>query len=274
MSDPPPELLAVDIGNTHTDWALFRGATLLERGRGPTRPEGDEPSGWEVGLSRAPRGLPVVACTVVPEIEDLLSRAATAHGRTCHFLDHHSPLPFPLRYRLPGELGPDRLANAIGAGLHADPPYVVVDLGTALTVDGVTRTGGYEGGAIAPGPAIIADYLHERTARLPLLDLARARQATGIGRTTAEAMEIGCSVGMAGMAEALTAEVRRALARIDGEEPVVLLTGGGHAWVRGTSVGEWPFYPDLTLEGLRSWATRFPLHPEAPHTDDGRIPTR
>lgn len=264
MPEPHPELLAVDIGNTRTDWAVFRGDQILARGRGPTRAPAGATPGWEEALARAPAAVPVVACTVVPEIEPLLAQAAATTGHPCHFLDHRSPLPFPLGYRIPGELGPDRLANAIGAGLHAAPPYVVVDLGTALTVDGVTRAGGYEGGAIAPGPAIIADYLHERTARLPLLDLGRAGQVRGIGRTTAEAMELGCSVGMAGMAEALTAEVRQALARIDGEEPAVLLTGGGHAWIRGTAVGAWPFHPDLTLEGLRAWAVEFPLRPDAP----------
>jgi type III pantothenate kinase len=111
------------------------------------------------------------------------------------------PLGLPITYPQPGEIGQDRLANAAGAHALVGSPAVVIDLGTAVTFDIMTRAGGYEGGIIAPGPALMTRYLHERTAQLPLVEDLTSPLERVIGRSTSEAMRIGAMLGFAGLVQ-------------------------------------------------------------------------
>jgi type III pantothenate kinase len=127
-------------------------------------------------------------------------------------------------------------------------------MGTAVTLDAVTSKNGYEGGAIAPGFAFLSEYLTEKTALLPPIDLTQIHRRTGIGRSTKEAMEIGCTKGFAGMIRELVATTTEEIVSIDEKEPTVLVTGGSFNWVKESWIGELPFFPHLTLEGVLSRA--------------------
>ena len=85
-------------------------------------------------------------------------------------------------YPRPETIGPDRLANAVAARDRFGAPVVVVDFGTAVTLDVVNRAGNYAGGIIAPGLAAMTDYLHEKTALLPRIKIREIK--TPIGRST------------------------------------------------------------------------------------------
>jgi type III pantothenate kinase len=74
-------------------------------------------------------------------------------------------------YPKPNSIGPDRLANAVAARRRFGAPVVVVDFGTAVTFDVVDARGNYVGGIIAPGLAAMTDYLHEKTALLPKIQI-------------------------------------------------------------------------------------------------------
>lgn len=249
-----PPVLAIDIGNSRSHWGIFEGARLLRNGDLSSRaPDLDFRPLFESGPDGvAPGG--VIACSVAPRLSRVLSEQAREAGVALCFLGPENTGELRVHYPRPGELGSDRLANALGGFLHASAPFVVIDMGTAVTLDVVTRTNGYEGGAIAPGFAFLSEYLVEKTALLPAIDLTRVHRRTGIGRTTREAMEVGCTKGFAGMIRELLATVSEEILVIDGTEPEAIVTGGSFPWVKESWIGKLPYFPHLTLEGLQTRA--------------------
>ena len=85
----------------------------------------------------------------------------------------------------PKEVGPDRIADAVGAYDLYGGPTIVVDFGTATTLDAISAKGEYLGGAICPGVTISADALFQRAARLPRIDVRKP--ATVVGPAVPEA---------------------------------------------------------------------------------------
>ena len=110
-------------------------------------------------------------------------------------------MPLKNRYAIPGQVGIDRLAGASGGVSLLGTPLVVVDAGTAITVDVVSRRGEFLGGAILPGIALGAHALATRTAKLPHVDLVTPVHA--IGRTTDENIRSGLYFGTAGAVDAV-----------------------------------------------------------------------
>ncbi len=133
----------------------------------------------------------------------------------------------PILYKNPAEVGADRIVNAVAAyekfgKAHGAPlPMVVVDFGTATTLDAVSAKGEYLGGAICPGVQISADALFQRAARLPRIDVRKP--PTVIGQTTVGAMESGLFYGYVGMVEGL---VRRMTRRARRPDVICVATGG------------------------------------------------
>ena len=149
-------------------------------------------------------------------------------------------------YPRPKTIGPDRLANAVAARFHYGAPSVVIDFGTAVTFDVVDRKGDYIGGIIAPGLAVMTDYLHEKTALLPRIKIRDTTKV--IGKNTEEAMLVGAVHGYRGLIRELLKELRHALKcrRL----PVVAT--GGYAELIAMKLPQITAVdPVLTLEGLR-----------------------
>jgi type III pantothenate kinase len=161
-------------------------------------------------------------------------------------------MPLPVRVDRPGEVGPDRLVNAYAAAHLYGTPAVVVDCGTATTLDAVDHVGAFVGGAIAPGLVLGLEALAAHTARLPRVE---PRLPDGpIGRDTTTAIQVGTVLGHRAMIEGLLARMRRELAVGAGLAPHdvrVVLTGGlaSLPWAR-TIEGVDAIDPDLTLRGL------------------------
>ena len=120
----------------------------------------------------------------------------------------------------PSSVGADRIANAWAARELYGTPAIVVDLGTATTLDCVSKAGAYVGGAIAPGVVTASEELFRRAARLARVDLRRPERA--LGRTTEECLRIGVLWGHAGLVDTLVRRVRAEL----GGHPKVIATGG------------------------------------------------
>ena len=151
-----------------------------------------------------------------------------------------------LDYPRPATIGQDRLANAIAARLHFGAPSVVVDFGTAVTFDVVSKAGAYVGGIIAPGLASMTDYLHEKTALLPRIRIREPRAF--IGRNTEEAMLVGAVVGYRGLVRELIRELKRELKA----RSLPVIATGGYAALMAKGLPEiTAVQPNLTLEGLR-----------------------
>ena len=260
-------LICVDIGNTHTHLAIHRDGILSDQRDIPT-PLIDDPaqglpailaafaasvSGSASGSSLPAPSTPLqlAFCSVVPAATPKLLAVAAAAGVDAWQLTHEVRLGVPITYPKPAEIGQDRLANAAGAhALAPGRPAIVIDLGTAVTFDLVTPEGGYEGGIITPGPALVTRYLHERTAQLPLVTDLRTPITSVIGKSTAEAIRIGAIVGYAGMIQALLDAVLAEYAARRLPSAEIFLSGGAAQVVEGRLRLPARIVPDLALVGL------------------------
>jgi type III pantothenate kinase len=251
-------LLAVDIGNTNVTTGLVRNGTLVATRRAGTHPRAtaDELEVLLEGLLRlddvAFADVGSIACaSVVPGLTAALEAVAARRERPL-LVAGAGTIPIAVRLDRPGDVGADRLVNALAAQRLYGAPAVVVDFGTATTLDCVAADGAYVGGAIAPGLELGLEALAAQTAKLPRIELRAPDRA--IGRDTISAMQAGTIFGYQALASGLLARVRRELADSAGVEPLevrAILTGGLSAapWARGIE-GVDAIDPELTLKGL------------------------
>jgi type III pantothenate kinase len=150
----------------------------------------------------------------------------------------------------PRGIGADRLANAVGVATRYGSPAIVVDFGTAVTFDIISSKGVYEGGVIAPGLGVMVDYLYQRTALLPKIDLEEPISI--IGKSTKNAMLAGAVYGYRGLVRQIVTEI---VAKLDGK--VRIIATGSYADLIAAKLPELQIVDlELTLEGLRFIALR------------------
>ncbi len=147
-------------------------------------------------------------------------------------------------YPKPETIGADRLADAAAAVERYGAPVLVMDFGTALTAAVVTRDRVWRGGVIAPGFPLMRDYLFERTAKLPRMELGRGG-VPKIGRSTEEAMRFGALVGYRGMVREIAAQLKKNFK----EDFRLVATGGFARWALRGSGMDFKIDPTLTLCG-------------------------
>lgn len=248
-------LLCIDIGNTHTHYGVVANGQALAQHQLVTRAIDHPSEGFDPVLARIMAEHPALEgaafCSVVPAAGKLLMGVFEERrfARPIFQLTSDRRIGVPIAYPKPQEIGQDRLANVAGVQAFFGTPAVVIDLGTAVTFDIVTRARGYEGGIIAPGLDVMRRYLHDQTALLPLLD-DQVELAGAIGRSTVEAMRIGTVIGFGGMISALLDAVLAELARRNEPPPKVLATGGNAAILEKGLRHSFTIVPDLTLRGL------------------------
>ena len=256
-------VLLLDIGNTHTHLGLASARGLLKRADLPSRGWADGRAGRFLRQFAGGRRLDGAACcSVVPATTPRARReAARVAGprwfeltaKTCGAL-------IAPGYPKPSSIGPDRLANAIAARHHHGAPCIAVDFGTAVTFDVVDCTGHFVGGVIAPGVALMTEYLHQRTALLPKVNLRPAPRV--IGKSTEAAIQAAAFYGFRGLVRELVQNLRREV----GRRKLPVVATGGYARLVATGLPEiTAIEPDLTLEGLRlAWVAQDPPQPTPP----------
>ena len=148
-----------------------------------------------------------------------------------------------LDYPAPETIGADRLADAAAAVDRYGAPVIVCDFGTAFTAAAVTSDRVWRGGVIAPGFPLMRDYLFERTAKLPRMELGG--KCPRIGRSTEEAMRFGAIVGYRGMVR----EIVRTLSENFKTDFRLVATGGFAKWALKDSGMDFVIDPTLTLHG-------------------------
>lgn len=252
-------LLCIDIGNTSTHYGVVGGDGALFMRHLPTKKIDDPVAGMGPicrDLLRADSRIEGVAfCSVVPDASRRLLGVFAQGLPVPHFqLTHEKKLGLAISYPRPSEIGQDRLANGVGAKVFAGTPAIVIDMGTAVTFDIITRELGYEGGIIAPGVEVMRRYLHEQTALLPELDESIDVPHT-IGKSTVEAMRIGTVIGFGGMIQALLDAVLGELKSRGEPTPHLLATGGCAPLLERSLRTPFRIVPDITLRGLAAaWA--------------------
>ena len=251
-------LLALDNGNTNITVGLFRAGALLATRRAATnaRATTDEVELLLDGLLRldgiAIADLDAIAiASVVPALTGAIEAIAERRDRPL-LIASAGTVPLAVRVDRPDDVGADRLVNALAAARLHGTPAVVVDFGTATTLDCVAADGAYVGGAIAPGLELGLEALAARTAKLPRIELRAPDRA--IGRDTVSAMQSGTIFGYQALAAGLLARVRVELADANDVAPAdvrAILTGGLSAapWAHALD-GIDAIDPGLTLKGL------------------------
>lgn len=153
--------------------------------------------------------------------------------------------PLKLDYPKPETIGADRIADAAAAVDRYGAPVLVMDFGTALTAAVVTKDLVWRGGVIAPGFPLMRDYMFERTAKLPRIELKSAK-VPKIGRSTEEAMRFGAIVGYRGMVKEIVARLSANF-----KTDFKLVATGGYSKIVLNRIGL-PFKidPTLTLHGV------------------------
>ncbi len=188
--------LVIDIGNTRVKAAVFEDGRLVEKG-----------------------------CVDALTAKYYIQRTIVAHVRGAEadtpedalILDRYTPLPIKNLYKTPETLGMDRLAAAVGAwATFPGEDMVVVDFGTAITIDVVTRAGEFVGGNISPGAEMRFRALHEYTAALPQVDIP-TEPTPLLGASTREAIE-------AGVMQGIVYEIEGYAAQMPGHK--IIFTGG------------------------------------------------
>ncbi len=221
-------LLAIDMGNTQTAMGLFDGDALVQSWRMPTDRSftADEIHVRLMGFFRM-YGLSLDAVDaiafagVVPQLSREWHAVAERIAARTVVVGPQTASVTKLRAASPGQVGADRIANAVAAERYYGAPAIVVDFGTATNIDVIDDEGYYIGGAIAPGIRISMDALTARAAKLASVPLETPEHA--IGRDTVECVQVGSVVGAAAMAEGLVARIKRELGR---DDATVIATGG------------------------------------------------
>lgn len=244
-------LLVLDIGNTNIVVGLFDGDELVGHWRFSSLERTEDEAGLllrgllkENGVSKEGIGGAILS-SVVPRLEEVWRDAID------EYLDV-KPLVVTTKMDLgigidmpnPGEIGADRLVNSVAAVAKYGFPLITVDLGTAVTLDVVSASGAYIGGAIAPGLAVSMATLFSKTAKLPQVALTPPERV--IGYDTRSAIQSGIVYGYVGLVDSL---VERMSEELGTTTPVIAT--GGHAEILAkqsktiTHVEPW-----LTLDGL------------------------
>ena len=241
-------ILLFDIGNTHTHLGLADGKRVLKQTDISTLTWfGGGAAALVKKFAGKNKITGAILCSVVPRATPLVKKfVRTAWKINSLELNPTTIRGVGIEYPKPNSIGPDRLANAVAAKHSFGAPVVVVDFGTAVTFDVVNAKGNYVGGIIAPGLAAMTDYLHEKTALLPKIEIRDIK--TAIGKSTEEAMLVGAVHGYRGLVRELIGELKREL-RV---KKLPVIATGGYAKLIAAKLPEISAVaPNLTLEGLR-----------------------
>jgi type III pantothenate kinase len=237
--------VVVDVGNSRIKWGHCSRAAVAAVASLPP----DDPAAWQQQAERwrLPAPATWVVTGVHPARRARLEEWLRTRGDGVVVIDDPGQLPLRVPLDRPDHVGIDRLFDAVAANSRrpAGSPAVVVDAGSAVTVDYLDETGAFAGGAILPGLRLMAKALHDYTALLPLVEVPR-RVPAWPGTATAPAVEAGIFWAVVGGVRALLGQCQaRALA-----PPPVFLTGGDAPILHGPLGPQVRHWPTLTLEGI------------------------
>lgn len=244
-------LLVLDIGNTNTVIGVFDGDVLAAHWRLTSVDRTSDELGMLIQNLLHSHGFSpsdidgAMMASVVPRQESVWIDALSSYIKvTPYSVKHGMSLGIKIELDNPDEVGADRLVNAAAAIEKYGAPVIAVDLGTAITLDVVSKDGAYIGGAIAPGLAVSMESLFSRTAKLP--QIALTAPAHAIGRNTTHAIQSGIIYGYVGLVDSLVERISREL----GCTPPVVATGGHANIIAENSRTITNVEPWLTLDGL------------------------
>lgn len=250
-------ILAVDIGNSDTVFGLFLGKKLIADWRMKTRSRSSKQISSTVAMlleegmmSRSQVDGGVIA-SVVPHLTPVYERSLRAHLRTRPVVvKARQDLGIRIRYRPASALGADRICHALGAWDAFGGPTIVIDFGTATTIDVISARGEFLGGLIAPGIQTGLRALSATAAKLPEIDLHFPPSL--IAQDTLECMQSGVLNGAVAFIEGILPPLKKLV----GRNARVLATGGFAPLIASQCRVIDTVDTDLVLQGARVFFER------------------
>ena len=244
-------ILAIDIGNSHSVFALCDNNNILCRFRiaTDTKITSDALAVWLSGVLKLHDFdisviTHVIVCSVVPAFDNAISSMSVTYLQQPAYFLKSDDLNITVSLPHPETVGIDRLVNAVAAKhLHGNS-LIIIDFGTATTFDVIDDNGHYVGGIIATGPEISLRALTNATAKLP--SIALTKPDTVLGKTTVSAMQSGIYYGYLAMIEGL---LNRLQAEVFPKKPATVLATGGLSTIFAPPLNI-SAIPDLTINGM------------------------
>ncbi len=251
-------LFTVDVGNSHTVSGLFKNGALLREWR--VKSERDRTADelairYNLLFTMAGLNHKDVTGFIISSVVPTLENSWLEYAKRYHDLDyppisvsHLTRTPINIKIENPAEIGADRIVNAVAAYTQIKDDLIVIDFGTAITFDCVSKERDYMGGTIHPGIGISLDALAGRTAKLPRIEIDTSPKEK-IGRTTASAIHSGMLYGFGGLVDRMVSVLSKEIS--PGQKRVATIATGGMAELITpfTSTID-KVDPYLTLKGL------------------------
>ena len=246
-------LFAIDIGNTNIVFGIYEDKNIIDYWRISSDPHKtadeygllfcDLLKYANVGMKNVDN---VIIASVVPPLTSVFIRMVQRYLKTTPIIvDENTKTGLKICYDNPGDVGADRIVNAVAAYAAYGGPVIIVDFGTATTFCAVSKEAEYLGGVIVPGILISLEALLQKAAKLPKVTLEPPK--TVIGRSTVSSIQSGIIYGYAGMVDELVDRMKREM----GGEPYIIATGGLAEMIVPQTRNIKEINPMLTLDGLR-----------------------
>lgn len=253
-----PSILAIAVGNSRTRFGLFQGADLHHP---KSLPNTDLVALADaIGAVETPDAI-VLATVNPPKADELAAAIGAGPLGQVQLSRLGQDMPIEITHTLSDDstVGQDRLLNALGAHGRAQQACIVIDAGTAVTVDFIDGEGTFHGGAIAPGLQMMLDALNERTASLPKVVFERPLKDTEpYGHDTPSAMILGVTSAVRGLVQHLIERYATAYEAY----PQVVATGGDAAILFEHDPFVEHLVPDLQLMGIHQVCMKALADPE------------
>lgn len=248
-------ILTIDVGNTSTTCGLFDGDKIVLQFRRETNIHS---SSDEIGIffrdvlrengydwKQITR---IGVCSVVPSVNYSLSSACAKYlNHDPLFIQAGIKTGLKIKYANPKEIGADLIAAAMGAvHLFPNKDLIIADLGTATTLELVSKDKEFIGGSILPGLKISIDALATGTAKLPMVEIAKPEGL--LGASTTEAIQVGLFYGNAGAIKEICYIYQKNV--FHGEKPLIIATGGFAKIYSEYSLFD-QIVPELVLTGVK-----------------------
>ena len=239
-------ILAVDIGNTNVNIGSFLDKKLISHicvdNKGLINQKGVLP----IKSSLLNESKNILVASVNPNIESVFYKSlGEKHKKKILKIGREIKLRIPILVENPQMVGIDRLLNALAAYRRTKSSTIIIDFGTAITIDVVSKEGEFLGGLILPGIRTSAYALNKQTALLPEVDIKRPAEI--IGKNVEDAIKAGIYFGTVGSVIHIIKELRR----IYGDSKYTIATGGDAKTFKKDIPEIDKFIPCLTLEGIR-----------------------